>query len=343
MARKLVRTCMVITLVAIVLGCVGCSNKAARTETTNSSVEETAPAGANSVAKEESDSSVHNKETVAAEEKSESSAETKDDSNSESSVPAEESSIPREESSVKTETSEQSETAVSSTTENSTSGKEETGRTEESSRKETQESSKNETQESEAHESTTTTAQGSTTTTSQESTTTTQESSATEEPKEESSTSVPTEQSESSEVSETSESSEESSGTTEAIDEVTQARMNLEAAQAAYDTAYAEYQRVSELLWPYHEACEETHQAVIDAYNDYADLPDDASEEEKAARKQAFDEAVAKNDEVAAIWRYQRDEVFHLLDYMDAWYAAEDNLKAAQAAYDEAVATYGTP
>ena len=144
-------------------------------------------------------------------------------------------------------------------------------------------------------------------------------------------------------MSATSKSSEESSGTTEAIDEVTQARMNLEAAQAAYDTAYAEYQRVSELLWPYHEACEETHQAVIDAYNDYADLPDDASEEEKAARKQAFDEAVAKNDEVAAIWRYQRDEVFHLLDYMDAWYAAEDNLKAAQAAYDEAVATYGTP
>ena len=50
MVRKLVRTCMAITLAAIVLGCVGCSNKAAKTETTNSGIEETAPTGATGAA-----------------------------------------------------------------------------------------------------------------------------------------------------------------------------------------------------------------------------------------------------------------------------------------------------
>lgn len=335
MARKLVRTCMAITLAAIMLSCVGCSNKAAKTEPTNSSAEETASTGADTAAKEESESSVHNKETVAAEEKSESSAEIKDDSNSESSVSAEESSSLHEESSSKKETSEQSEKAVSSTTENSTSSKEETSRTEESSRKETQESSKTVTQESETHESTTSTAQGSTTTT--------QESSATEEPKEESSTSVPTEQSESSEVSETSESLEESSGTTEAIDEVTQARMNLEAAQAAYDAIDAEYWRILEILKPYMNASQEAHDAWVEAWNDYTFLPEDATEEEKAFYKQAEEEARAHYDEVSGIWVYQRDEVYHLVDVIKAREEAEANLKAAQAAYDEAVATYGTP
>ena len=152
---------------------------------------------------------------------------------------------------------------------------------------------------------------------------------------------MPTEQSESSEVSETAESSEESSGTTEAP-EITQARANLEAAQAEFDALDAELWRIYALLDPYMKATDAAYAVSEEAWEKYVSLPEDATEEEKAIYKQAWDEATAKFKEAEAVVNELTEE-YKLYETSWARIAAREKLKAAQAAYDEAVATYGTP